>query len=69
MRSLILKEVNKLSDEELIDNVAFNLQFRRALGRSSLETPVFSNRTLTRIRTRLTSYKLDEYESYATNFL
>lgn len=59
--SLILKEVNSLSDKELIDNVAFNLQFRRALGCSSLETPVLSNRTLTRFRTRLASYELEHH--------
>src|SRR5690625_4370 len=54
---LILKELNDLTDEELIDSYYFDYRFQHALGVSDLIEEGLCINTLTNFRSRLVSYE------------
>ena len=60
--SLLLKEVMRLTDEELLDNILFNTQFQYALHLTSFEEIPYSDRTPSRFRERLYKHELETYE-------
>ena len=57
--ALILKEYKRLTDEELIDSITFNMQFRTALGCSSYLSAMPSERTISRFRMRMAEYDIE----------
>src|SRR5699024_6366925 len=54
---LILKELNDLTDEELIDAYYFDYRFQHALGISDLSDEGLAINTLTNFRSRLVTYE------------
>ncbi|MEQ6391364.1 transposase, partial [Bacillaceae bacterium S4-13-58] len=54
---LILKELNDLTDEELIDSYYFDYRFQHALGISDLSEESLCINTLTNFRSRLVAYE------------
>jgi hypothetical protein len=56
---LLIKEMLRLTDEELYDQVLFNTQIQYALHTTSLEEQPISDRTLSRFRERCYSYELE----------
>ena len=54
--ALILKELFRLTDEELMERMLFDILFQHALGTTSFEEQPISDRTLSRFRERL--YKM-----------
>lgn len=56
--ALILKELFRLTDEELMERMLFDVLFQHALGTTSFEEQPISDRTLSRFRERLYNYEL-----------
>lgn len=54
---LVLKELNDLTDEELIDAYYFDYRFQHALGISDLSQESLAINTLTNFRSRLVAYE------------
>ena len=75
--ALILKELFRLTDEELMERMLFDILFQHALGTTSFEEQPISDRTLSRFRERLYNYELtsgrdllaEEMESLAEIFI
>lgn len=55
--SLILKELTGLTDEEMIDELMFDIRFQYALRTTSFEEQPLSDRTLSRFRRRCLEYE------------
>lgn len=56
--ALMLKELFRLSDEELIERMLFDVLFQHALGTTSFEEQPVSDRTFGRFRERVYNYEL-----------
>lgn len=56
--ALILKEMFRLTDEELMERMMFDVLFQHALGTTSYEEQPVSDRTFSRFRERLYHYEL-----------
>lgn len=63
---LILKELNNLTDEELIDSYYFDYRFQHALGISDLSEEGLCINTLTNFRSRLVSYEAQTGTRFAS---
>lgn len=56
--ALILKDLNNLSDRELVESCYFDFRYQYALHTTSFEDQPVSERTLSRFRSRLAAYEL-----------
>ena len=54
--ALILKEMNQLTDDELLESLLFDVRYQHALHTTSFSEQPFSNRTVSRFRARLLEY-------------
>lgn len=55
--AMLLKQAYGLTDEEVVEEIAFDLRWQEALHTTSFEEQPFSDRTLSRFRERLLSYE------------
>jgi hypothetical protein len=55
--ALMLKEMNQLTDDELLESILFDVRYQYALHTTSFEEQPFSDRTVSRFRTRLLEYE------------
>jgi hypothetical protein len=55
--ALILKELNNLTDDELLESVLFDIRYQYALRTTSFEEQPVSDRTVSRFRRRLREYE------------
>jgi hypothetical protein len=55
--ALILKEMNQLTDDELLESILFDVRYQYALHTTSFEEQPFSDRTVSRFRARLLKYE------------
>ena len=60
--SLLLKELTRLTDEELLESILFDVRYQRALHLTSCDEIPFSDRTVSRFRERLYKYELETGE-------
>lgn len=58
--ALILKEINNLTDDELLEAIHCDVRFQYAMHTTNLDEQPFSDRTLSRFRERLYNYTLQE---------
>ena len=56
--ALILKELNGLTDDEIIEECEFDFRYQYALHTTSYENQPLSNRTFSRFRERNAAYEL-----------
>lgn len=57
--ALILKEVLNVTDDEIVEAMAFDIRYQYALHTTSFEEQPISDRTLSRFRARVLSYKTE----------
>ena len=57
--ALILKELNGLTDDEIIEECEFDFRYQYALHTTSFEEQPLSDRTLSRFRARCLSYETE----------
>jgi hypothetical protein len=55
--ALILKEMNQLTDDELLESLLFDVRYQYALHTTSFEEQPISDRTVSRFRARLLDYE------------
>ena len=55
--AMLLKQAYGLTDEEVVETIAFDIRWQEALHTTSFEEQPFSDRTLSRFRERLLSYE------------
>ena len=56
--ALILKELLNLTDDEMVESLAFDVRFKYALHTTSFEEQPLSDKTLSRFRKRCYTYEL-----------
>ena len=57
--ALILKEALNVTDDEIVEAMAFDIRYQYALHTTSFEEQPISDRTLTRFRARVLSYETE----------
>jgi hypothetical protein len=55
--ALMLKEMNQLTDDELLESILFDIRYQYALCTTSFDEQPFSDRTVSRFRARLLEYE------------
>lgn len=57
--ALILKEALNVTDDEIVEAMAFDIRYQYALHTTSFEEQPISDRTLSRFRARVLSYEIE----------
>ncbi len=57
--ALILKEALNVTDDEIVEAMAFDIRYQYALHTTSFEEQPISDRTLSRFRARVLSYETE----------